>query len=139
MSNTKLMPSLSMDGWVGDPVQIADYLMSHFYLSEFSQTSLFPKQVASLPYIIYENQGDPIKTSEKIRSVLETYFSRYFSNVVVQTNYRDDETDPSRSIIDTFIEFVDDVGKTHSFSKSAELLNGKFNKIVYINNFEGEG
>lgn len=139
MSNTRVMPSLSEDGWVNDPLQIADYLMSHFFLSEYSQTALFPKQVSSLPYIIFEHQGNPNNTAEKIKSVLTTYFSRYFNNVVVQTGYRDDDEDPSKSIIDLFIEFVDSVGKTHSFSRVAELLNGKFNRIVQINNFEGEG
>lgn len=132
------MPSLSGDGWVQDPVQIADYLMSHFYLSEYSQTALFPKQVSSLPYIIYKNQGDPGKTAEDMRLTLTTYFSRYFSNVTVQTSYRDDEEDASKSIVDCFLEFTDHTGKVHSFSKSAEIINGKFNRIVQINNYEGE-
>lgn len=139
MTTKRIMPSLSTDGWVSDPVQVADYLMSHFFLSEFSQTALFPKQVSSLPYIVYENQGSPTRTAEKVKTTLTTYFSRYFDNVVVQTSYRDDSEDPSKSIIDCFIEYVDSDGKTHSFSKSAELVNGKFNKIVYINNYVGEG
>lgn len=139
MSNTRVMPSLSEDGWVSDPLQIADYLMSHYFLSEYSQTALFPKEVSSLPYVIYENQGNPSKTAEKVKTGLTTYFSRYFNNVVVQSSYRDDEEDPSRSIIDCFIEFVDHTGKTLNFSKSAELINGKFSRIVFINNYEGEG
>lgn len=139
METTKPMPSLSVDGWVKDPLQIADYLMSHFYLSEFSQTALFPKEVTSLPYIIFQNKGNPSATASAIKDRLSVYFSRYFNSVVVQTDYREDVDDATKSIIDCFVEFVDEEGKTHSFGKSAELINGKFNGIVYINNYVGEG
>lgn len=133
------MPSMSTDGWIEDPLQVADYLMSHFFLSEYSQTALFPKEVTSLPYIMYKNQGSPQNTSDAIKDRLAIYFSRYFTDVVVQTAQRDDPTDATKAIIDCFIEFRDHLGKVHSFAKSAEIIDNKFNRIVHINNFVGEG
>ena len=133
------MPSMSTDGWVTDSVQIADYLMSHFFLSEFSQTALYPKQVSSLPYLIEIYKKSPKATADAIQKTLVIYFSRYFNNVVVQCQNRDDPSDDRKAIVDIFIEYVDSDGKLYSFAKAAEMIEGKFNKIVEINNILGEG
>lgn len=133
------MPSLSTDGWVNDSIQIADYMMSHFFLSEYSQTYLYPNNVASLPYLIEINKGSPQKTAQAIEQTLTQYFENYFKDVTVQCRYRNDSTDDTRASVDVFIEYSDSDGVQHSFGKSAEMVNGKFNKIVQINNLLGEG
>lgn len=129
---------MSSDGWVFESLHMADYLMSDFFLSEYSQTALYPRTITSLPYIIEENKGDPSGTAAKIEDGLTIYFSRYFTNVTVQASYRNDPTSGTKAIIDVFIEYMDSEGKTHSFAKGAEMIDGKFNKIVEINNYLGE-
>jgi hypothetical protein len=133
----KPIPTLSTDGWVTDPLQGADYLMSHFFLSEYSQTAIYPDNVASLPYLIQNNKESMDKTAEEIRKTLTNYFSRYFQNVVVQTAAREEFENSPRIIIDCFVEFLDHEGKTHTISKGLELLDSKFSKIVEINNITG--
>lgn len=132
------VPTMSSDGWVFESLHMADYLMSDFFLSEYSQTALYPNTITSLPYIIEANKESPERIAEKIQDGLEVYFSRYFKNVIVQASYRDDPTSGSKAIVDVFIEYVDSEGKTHSFAKGAEIIDGKFNRIVEINNYLGE-
>lgn len=132
------VPTLSTDGWVYDSLHIADHLMSDFFLSEYSQTALYPKEVASLPYIIELNKEYPDKVADAIQERLSTYFSRYFSNVEVEARYREDSSNTLKAIVDIFIEYTDSDGRTHSFAKGAELINGKFDKIVEVNNYLGE-
>lgn len=131
-------PTLSTDGWVYDSIHIGDRLMSDFFLSEFSQTALYPNEVASLPYIIELNKESPDRVAGAIQNRLTTYFSRYFTNVTVETNYKLDAENSIKASVFIFIEYTDTDGKTHSFAKGAELINGKFDRIVEVNNILGE-
>lgn len=137
--NLTPMPSMSTDGWVYDSVHIVDYMMSHFFLAEFSQTALYPGTISSIQYLIEKNQGSPSRTAQAIKETLTLYFERYFKEVTVQTQHRPDATDDTRASIDIFIEYTDDDNVKMSFGKSADIVNGKYSKIVNINNNLGEG
>ena len=51
-----ILPSLSTDGWVFATAEKADYLISHFFVAEYSQTQLYVSHVSSFPKIIQQNQ-----------------------------------------------------------------------------------
>ena len=134
MTSLATMPSLSEDGWVTDSVKVADYLLSHFFLSEYSQTYIYHQQVSSLPWILQVTQGDMSATIDKTRRTLSEYFSRYFNNVEVEVLDVTSEETPSKAAISIYIKFTDKEGKEHVFGKFLEMADLTITKIVNINN-----
>jgi len=54
--NTILVPSLSQDGWTSSTKEKLDYLMSHFFVADKSQTALYAEEVSSFPYLVQNNK-----------------------------------------------------------------------------------
>lgn len=134
MTSLATMPSLSEDGWVTDSVKVADYLLSHFFLSEYSQTYIYHQQVSSLPWILQVTQGDMNATIDKTRRTLSEYFSRYFNNVEVEVTDATSAEEPSKAAISLYIRFSDKENKEHVLGKFLETHDLKITKIIDINN-----
>lgn len=134
MTSKVLFPSLSEDGWVSSSTKVADYLFSHFFISDYSQTYVYDKQVSSMPWIIQKNQGDMTQTLSDMQATLSIYFSRYFNNVVVEAKDITDANFPSKGIISLYIKFTDQENKDQVFGKLLEISNMTISKIVAINN-----
>lgn len=134
MTISATMPSLSTDGWVKGSLKTADYLFSHFFASDYSQTYAFPKGVSSFSYILHSNQGDIPGTIRELRSTLLNYFSKYFENVVVEIDDGATAEGSSAVGLNLFLNFTDSSGVTHSLGKMIEYTNTTINKIVTINN-----
>ena len=132
----KPVPTLSEDGWVTSTEERADYLFSHFFVSEFSQTSLYVGNVASFPHIIQNNQGNMLETVTQLKQILTLYFSRYFSKVIVEANYVEDPPKSGQVRINLYVSFTDETGKEFVLSRVAELMNSKITNILTINNEE---
>jgi hypothetical protein len=128
------VPTLSFSGWVKSTAEKADYVFSHFYLSERSQTALYRNQVSSLQWIIQNKQGDMTGTCQLIRETLGAYFGRYFKNVSVEVTFKEDPPNTGKVLIKMFIAFFDDEGKEFNLTRLAELENSKFAKIRKLNN-----
>lgn len=129
-----LLPSLSLDGWVGSTAEKSDYLLSHFFLSEKSQTALYTGHVASLPGIIQQYKGDMIGVSEAVRATLYKYFSRYFYDVTSECTYETESADSSKVALKIFVSFTDSTGHSYTLGRLATLVNSKIEKIVQYNN-----
>ena len=82
MKDIRYVPSLSLDGWVGSTQEAADYLFSHFFLSEVSQTECYPSYITSFPELIERNNGDMTKTRDDTEAALRFYFSNYFLDIL---------------------------------------------------------
>lgn len=134
MAENFLLPTLSPEGWVQSTAEQADYLLSHFLTSLYSQTYLYPSNVASFQWIIQDAQGDMDKTSSQLKSVLTQYFSRYFENVEVQALYEQLPVNSSQVNITLYVSFIDKLGKEFVLGKTIEMLNSKISKIISINN-----
>ena len=48
----KVLPTLTVDGFVNSVPQTCDYLLAYFFLSQYSQSNLYYGKVSSLAYII---------------------------------------------------------------------------------------
>jgi len=131
---TILVPTLSLDGWVGSTAMKADYLISDFFLSEKSQTAFYGNEVASLPWIIQNYQGDVQKTTQAVRETLSTYFSRYFKDVTIDVSYAQDPPNSSEVKIKLYVSFLDDNGKEHTLTRLIDVLDAKIQKITNLNN-----
>jgi len=132
--STPVVPSLSLDGWVSNPPEMADYLLSHFFLSEYSQSQLWYKKVSSLPWIIQNNQGNMRGTVREMQDTLEKYFGAYFPQVTVEVTHDDGGDTRSKVDLHIFISVVDRTGKEHSVAKMVQVIESKINKIVNLNN-----
>jgi hypothetical protein len=134
MADGILFPSLSEDGWVDSSIKTADYLLSHFFVSEFSQTYIYNGTISSLPWIIQNKQGNVQETAKEIQYTLVDYFSRYFSNVQVDVYDVTSEDNPSKGEISIYIKFIDKDNKEYVFGKLLEIADMTINKIIDINN-----
>lgn len=127
-------PSLAEDAWVTSPAKIADYMLSHFFLSDRSQSYLYDQHVSSLPWILTENQGNIGTTISDVRQTLETYFSRYFNNVVVEVSEVPNPDSLSKAQITIYIKFYDVNGKEYVVGKMLQISDTILEKIITLNN-----
>lgn len=132
--NKLVVPTLSEDGWVKSTEERADYLFSHFFVSEYSQTALYTGAVSSFPYIIQKNQGDMINTVSDLRTALQIYFSRYFTNVKSEAVHTEDPPKSGKYRINLHVSFTDEDGKDFALARVAEVLDSKLVKVLAINN-----
>lgn len=128
------VPTLSYSGWVKSTAEKADYIFSHFYLSERSQTYIYRDKVSSLQWIIQNKQGDMTGTCQLIRETLGSYFGRYFKNVSIEVTFKEDPPNSGKVAIRMFIALIDDEGIEFNLTRIAELENSKFQKIQKLNN-----
>jgi hypothetical protein len=131
----RVIPSLSEDGWVDGPIKKADYMFSHFFLAEYSQTYMFNNRVASFPWIMKEGQGNINSLIQITQQTLANYFSAYFNDVIVEVQESPNETGSSRAAISVFVQFKDDKGNTYSLGKLARYSDMKVEEIINLNNF----
>jgi hypothetical protein len=134
LTDPRKLPLLSEDAWVSDAKQKADYLMAHFFLSDYSQTQLYLGQVSSMPWIIQATQGDMLQTVLQLRQALQTYFGRYFDDVIADVA---DSTPTNSSVAEIviYISFKDpETGLTHTLNEVLRERNGVFSKVASINN-----
>lgn len=134
MSENFHLPTLSPEGWVQSTAEQADYLISHFFESEKSQTHLYNSNVSSFQWIIQNAQGDMNKTVSDLKTTLSIYYGRYFDSVIVEASYEQLPVDSSKINITLYISFTDKVGKEFILGKTLELINSKISKIISINN-----
>lgn len=134
MSSKVLFPSLSEDAWVSNSVKTADNLMSHFLLSDYSQTYLYKGLVSSLPWIIQNTQGDMTRTLQLVQATLVTYFTRYFNNVVCEVTEVPNTTDPSKGQISIYLKFTDTENKEYVLGRLITIIDTKISEIINISN-----
>lgn len=130
------MPALSEDGWVKDPLIKADYIFSHFFASNFSQSQLYTGEVSSMAWVIHQTQGDVIKTITLLTETLVSYFGRYFPNPTVDVKEAIPAGTTADNIKATLSVYVgiNIAGKEVSLSKVMELTNSNTFKIINVNN-----
>jgi hypothetical protein len=134
MAGEIMFPSLSEDGWINSSMKIADYLLSHFFVSDYSQSYLYITHVSSLPWIIQKNQSDIPKTCSEIQSTLVNYFTRYFENVEVEVIDVTNAETPSKVELTIYLKFMDKDNKEYVFGKLLEIADMTITKIIDINN-----
>lgn len=134
MANKILMPHLSNEGWIKDSVKIADIALSHFFLAEASQSYIYDGHVTSFPFILQDTQGKMTQTLSDTRNALNTYFSRFFNNVVVETRDDTDPNEPSKGIMTIYLSFTDSDGNNYSLGQLIKFQDLKVNEIIKINN-----
>lgn len=120
------VPTLSSKGWVTDPVEKIDFLLSHYFESE-------DKENVQTLLVMY---GDDIQQFiEKLRARLVTYLGKYF-NLVELDIYEPATKDENSSKVELRIACnVTDVdGISRSIGVALTETNSRFNVYVNMNN-----
>lgn len=123
------VPELSGDGWVKETMMVVDYLLQDAFLSDYSQTHIYPDHVFSVAWIIQQHHNNVSELTQVMRTRLATYFSRYFYNVEAEVTYVEDPDDDSRVDLTLFLQFTDTANKQFNLSKSLEVVDMKVKKI----------
>lgn len=109
-------------------------MLSHFFLSDRSQSYEYDKFISSMPYILASNHGNVTQTIIEAQSTLSDYFKRYFSNPVVEINEIPNLTSPSKAQIGIYIKFTDSTGTDIVVGKMITVNDTIIERIVNINN-----
>lgn len=134
MTTLATMPSLSTDGWVNSSMKTADYLFSHFFATDYSQSYSLSGTITSFAHILHTNQGDISKTITDTENALANYFGRYFKDVVTQVDDKATAANSSSVALNLFMNFTDNDGVTHSLGKMIEYTNTTISRVIAINN-----
>lgn len=128
------LPSLSEYGWITNSIELADKIFSYFFVSEFSQTYLFNNKIASLPYILQQNQDDLQKMASDVKYWLNQSFSNYFQNVEVSADVNPNDNNPNKYQLTLYVQFTDKEGKTYSLGRLIEISDLTIRNIIVQNN-----
>lgn len=128
------VPSLSEDGWVNSPDLMGDYLLSHFFVADYSQTQLYNGSVTSLPFLLQKYQGDMQGLLSAIEVTLNTYLGRYFQTVTVNATQYPNPTNSGSLAVNLFVSYVGSDGATYTLSKLIQTVNSKIQSIINLNN-----
>lgn len=131
---TIAVPSLSSAGWVRSPNEKADALLSHFFLSEKSQTYLYADNVSSLPWLVEQYGRNPIAISTELGNALERYLGRYYDTVNADVTVDDAKVAYNGEIAITLYCSVTEEGRSYSFGKLLMVTNSKIQQIINLNN-----
>lgn len=125
------LPTLSTNGWIETVDGKADYLMSYFLTSQYSQSYLYRGHVASLPYIVAVYGHDGIELKLRINNQLSELFDPFFDEVDLSVEVTlVDENSYDIRVICTFIENNVRYDLAHLIKSSGGVIN----KIIKLSN-----
>lgn len=130
------VPSLSTFGFIQNPAEKVDLLLTHFVYADKSQSPLFGKNVASLPYILQQNSNNIAAACADMQRDLSAYIGRYFNEgVSVDATYTEEDPDKSNTQIriKLFITVVES-GATYQVTKLLRTVDGRFKEFITLNN-----
>ena len=129
----KVLPTLTVDGFVHSVPQTCDYLLAYFFLSQYSQSNLYYGKISSLAYIIQENGHDEQTMLLRIQSTLTTLFNRYFDSVEVSANItRAEDNEAQYEIVTELIVRRGDI--SYNVGRQVSLINSVVQNIAELNN-----
>lgn len=135
MSSNYLLPMLDTDGWLNTPIKVADALLSHFFLSDYSQTAVFPGSVASFAWIVSRYAGDVGQIASQTQSILADYFSTQFNNVDIQVASLQNTTVTINVFeLTLYMTFVDGDGVTQNLARIVQYDGLKVTNIIAVVN-----
>lgn len=135
MSDPIYFPSLSESSWITSSAQQADYLFSHFFESNYSQTEIYKDRISSFAYLLALYSKDPDRLCTEIQSNLQTYFGRYFSSVICEVTWKYNTTNNSIIELTLYLTFKDGEGKEFNLSRLISTAGSKIISVLNSNNY----
>lgn len=129
---TVSLASLSAKGWISDVPNILDYLMAHFYESEYTQSTLYAGQISNLQYLVQKYGGDPNQFVAALTNTLQVYIGRYFPDgVSLEITHNADDADFDGGVkynVTVRVQVTRD-GQTYSIAEVLKGLDGVFEVV----------
>lgn len=129
------VPTLSTYGFVRDQASKIDYLLSHFFLSDYNQTYLYPGNVTSLPEIIQKHGGEVAGVISELNRRLRDYLLRYYIDVDLEIRMADNSDADLSTKAELIISVnVMDEGINSQFIRLLRSSDSRLSEIVKYNN-----
>ncbi len=128
MPSKHLYPDLSIDGWINEPLKVANKLLLDFFTSLHSQSNLFMNNINSYSQLMYQYGDRPQDLADNTKSVLSKYFSDMFDSVEVVTSIIASDTVTKQITI--ALKFSDSSGQVYDITKLFEMSNLTVNKVI---------
>jgi hypothetical protein len=128
MPSKHLYPDLSIDGWINEPLKVANKLLLDFFTSLHSQSNLFMNNINSYNQLMYQYGDRPQDLADNTKSVLSKYFSDMFDSVEVVTSIIASDTVTKQITI--ALKFSDSSGQVYDVTKLFEMSNLTVNKVI---------
>ncbi len=135
MAKPTYFPSLSESSWITSSIQKADYLFSHFFESNYSQTEIYKDNVSSFAYLVAIYSEDPDRLVSEVQKTLQNYFGRYFNTVVCEVTWFANKLNTSIIELTIYLTFIDDEGKEYNLSRVLSTTGGKIVSVLNSNNY----
>lgn len=129
---TVSLASLSAKGWITDVPNVLDFLMAHFYESEYTQSTLYYGKISNLQYLVQKYGGDPDQFVAGLTNTLQEYLGRYFPDGVkleITHNANDADFDGGVKYNVTVKVQVTRDGQTYSIAETLKSLDGVFETV----------
>lgn len=122
----RIVPTLSTDNFISEPILKLDVLYAYFLSSEFSQSNTYKGEISSLKYLMQKNTGDSSMLVSDLISTLTTYLKRYFTEVNVYAEMTD------VTVIGVSIQVKDSEGVEATLDRALKLNNGKLDTYAEV-------
>lgn len=129
---TKVIPSLSEQGWITESKKILNNLVSYYILTDAAQSLAYQNNLINLPETYYKYINDPDGMASAVTRDLESLLSRYFQLVDVETETKD--LGDSRYAILIYASVVDETNAKIELSRVTQIDSTGLRRIVEINN-----
>lgn len=129
---TKVIPSLSEQGWITESKKILNNLVSYYILTDAAQSLAYQNNLINLPETYYKYINDPDGMASAVTRDLESLLSRYFQMVDVESEAKD--LGDSRYAILIYASVVDETNTKIELSRVTQIDSTGLRRIVEINN-----
>lgn len=127
------LPTLSTGGFVKDPAQVLDTLLSYFFVADYSQSNAHYGKVSSLPYIIKDKSNDISGLKRSVESALDTLLSGYFDSINIDVTVEQKNRDAESYDIQLAGTVTLD-GKSYGIAKLLSVANDSLIKTANLTN-----
>lgn len=135
-TNTRLYPTFSDKGWVNNPLEKLDYILSHMLAAEDRQTYLDKDKIIAFHALLSEINDNVIVGLDKLKSSIENHLIKYFPERVDCEAYdkSDRDDDPTSGITIVLRITVWEDGVPYTIGKLLRLNDSKFEQLVSLQN-----
>lgn len=128
-------PTMSDRGWVTNPGEKADFLLSWFYETDIAQTYIYKGKAINVQALLEQYGNDIAAICNEMQLMLEAYFQAYFDAAIVQVSANDNPSiNPSNAITLTITAQVTQDGNQYSVSGLVQEVNSRFMRVInYVN------
>lgn len=127
------LPTFTPAGWITNPLEIIDFLMAHFFLTQKSQTRFHRQAIASYQALLADAPSNG-QLQSNIETKLGDMIKSQFDNVKIGCAIKpiDGNPDNIQQVIEIQCSF-DYQGITYALGHGIELLGTQVKRVFRLN------